>query len=203
PVPLLTAVLLLTLSAGRAVTGQQPASAQEQVFRAGVERGALNFMAVDKDNRPVTDLKPSDLRLTVAGRERPIQTLQFVKLVSDDVADGRYSGATRLPPPYATNNVTEIGRSIILLFHHESIRPGNDQQARDAAKRFVDTLAPYDRVALVTIPFGKIEVDRTMNHDRVKSALDYIAGHATTSMPTVGPKLAWLEEFVQGLSTIE
>ena len=204
PASPLTVSLLLSLTAGAAATGlQTPASPQQPVFRAGVELVALNVMAVDNDNRPVTDLKPSDLRLTVAGRERPIQTLQFVKLVSDDVSEGRVAGATRLPPAYATNNVTEIGRSIILLFHHESIRPGNDQQARDAAKRFVDTLAPYDRVALVTIPFGKIEVDLTMNHDRVKSALDYIAGHATTSMPTVGPELAWLEEFVQGLSTIE
>lgn len=205
PAPLLTAGLLLMLPAGGAATDQQSASSSQQqpVFRAGVELVALNFMAVDKENRPVTDLKPSDLRLTVAGRERPIQTLQFVKLVTDDVAEGRVSGATRLPSPYATNNVNEIGRSIILLFHHESIRPGNDQQARDAAKRFVDTLAPYDRVALVTIPFGKIEVDLTMNHDRVKSALDYIAGHLTTAMPTVGPKLSWLVEFVQGLSAIE
>jgi hypothetical protein len=55
----------------------------------------------------------------------------------------------------------------------------------------------------VTIPFGRIEVDLTMNHERVKSALDYIAGHSQTSLPTVGPKLSWLEEFVRGLSTIE
>ena len=196
----LAAVVTFLLALALGVSARQQ---QQPVFRAGVELVALNFMAVDKDNRPVTDLKPSELRLTVAGRERPIQTLQFVKLVTDDVAEGRVAAGTRLPPPYATNNVTEIGRSIILLFHHESIRPGNDQQARDAAKRFVDTLAPYDRVALVTIPFGRIEVDLTMNHDRVKSALDYIAGHTTTAMPTVGPKLSWLVEFVQGLSTIE
>ena len=199
----LTAVVALSLASALGLGANQQTPQQQPVFRAGVELVALNFMAVDKDNRPVTDLKPDELRLTVAGRERPIQTLQFVKLVTDEVAEGRYSGAARLSPPYATNNVNEIGRSIILLFHHESIRPGNDQQARDAAKRFVDTLAPYDRVALVTIPFGRIEVDLTMNHDRVKSALDYIAGHSTTSMPTVGPKLAWLEEFVKGLSTIE
>src|ERR1043165_4036197 len=133
----LTALVGFVLVLALGVAAQQTPPSQQPVFRAGVELVALNFIAVDKDNKPVTDLKPADLRLTVNGRERPIQTLQFVKLGADDGAEGRYKGDNRLPPPYATNNVTEIGRSIILLFHHESIRPGNDQQAGDPATRFV------------------------------------------------------------------
>ena len=49
----------------------------------------------------------------------------------------------------------------------------------NSAKRFVDTLTPEDRVAVVAIPGPGELVDFTNNHDRVREALLRIVGHAT------------------------
>ena len=46
----------------------------------------------------------------------------------------------------------------------------------DTAGRFLDTLSPEDRVAVVTIPFGGPRIDFTTNHGRVREQLALIVG---------------------------
>ncbi len=152
-----------------------PVAAQQQTpqFRVGTDLVAIDFLAYGKDGRPIADLKPSDLVLKVDGKTREIKALQFVKLAA---TGGSASAAG--PAPFGANDADSPGRTVIIVVDHEQIRPGEGKAAFDAAGRFLDRLAPADRVGVVTLPNGKVEQDLTTNHPRVRAALSAITGKA-------------------------
>jgi VWFA-related protein len=150
--------------------------AQQPQFRAGTDLVAVDFQLVDQNGRPVADLKPGELTLKVDGRTRDIKALQFVRVA-------RTSGETpapvaSLPLPFASNDAITPGRIVIIVVDHEHLRPGEGKAAIDAAGRLVERLSPSDRIGLVTLPYGRVEVDLTTNHARVRTALEGIVGRA-------------------------
>jgi VWFA-related protein len=68
---------------------------------------------------------------------------------------------------------------VLIVVDHEQIGAADGKAAIDAASRFLDRLGPLDRVGVVTLPNGRIEVDLTTNHRRVRQALSTITGKAT------------------------
>jgi hypothetical protein len=88
------------------------------------------------------------------------------------------------------------------VIDHEQIRAADSKAAIDAAKSFVDRLTPIDRVAVVTLPNGKVEVDLTTNKERVKAALGTVVGRAVrrTSISNISlnEALTVLEEVLDG-----
>jgi VWFA-related protein len=172
----LLASLALIVLAAVTVAGQQTASPQ---FRAGTELVAVDFQVIDEAGRPVTDLKPGELTLKVDGRARDIRALQFVKVAGTSTESP--GPITSLPLPFATNDAVSPGRIIIIVIDHEQLRPGEGKAAIEAAGRLVDRLSAADRVGLVTLPNGRVEVDLTTNHERVRKALATIVGRAPRS----------------------
>ncbi|MGE5836359.1 MAG: VWA domain-containing protein [Acidobacteriota bacterium] len=158
--------------AAAAVAAQQTAPQ----FRAGTELVAVDFQVIDEAGRPVTDLKPGELTLKVDGRTRDIRALQFVKVAATSTESP--GPVTSLPLPFATNDAISPGRIIIIVIDHEQLRPGEGKAAIEAAGRLVDRLSAADRVGLVTLPNGRVEVDLTTNHERVRKALATIVGRA-------------------------
>ena len=67
----------------------------------------------------------------------------------------------------------------MILVDQGNIRTGSARAVMNSAKRFVDTLTPEDRVAVVAIPGPGELVDFTNNHDRVREALLRIVGQAS------------------------
>jgi VWFA-related protein len=145
-------------------------------FRAGTDLVAVDFQVVDEQGRPVTDLKPGEVTLRVDGRARDIRALQFVKVARTSVETP--APVAPLALPFATNDAITPGRIVIIVVDHEQLRPGEGKAAIDAAGRLVDRLSPTDRVGLVTLPNGSVEVDLTTNHARVKTALKNVVGRA-------------------------
>lgn len=170
------APLVSIVLAAAAVAAQQNASPQ---FRAGTELVAVDFQVIDEAGRPVTDLKPGELTLKVDGRARDIRALQFVKVAGTSTESP--GPITSLPLPFATNDAVSPGRIIIIVIDHEQLRPGEGKAAIEAAGRLVDRLSAADRVGLVTLPNGRVEVDLTTNHERVRKALATIVGRAPRS----------------------
>ena len=158
--------------AAAAVAAQQNAPQ----FRAGTELVAVDFQVIDAAGRPVTDLKPGEVTLKVDGRTRDIRALQFVKVAATSTESP--GPVTSLPLPFATNDAISPGRIIIIVIDHEQLRPGEGKAAIEAAGRLVDRLSAADRVGLVTLPNGRVEVDLTTNHERVRKALATIVGRA-------------------------
>lgn len=170
------ALLASIVLAASAVAAQQNVSPQ---FRAGTELVAVDFQVIDEAGRPVTDLKPGELTLKVDGRTRDIRALQFVKVAATSTESP--GPVTSLPLPFATNDAVSPGRIIIIVIDHEQLRPGEGKGAIEAAGRLVDRLSAADRVGLVTLPNGRVEVDLTTNHERVRKALATIVGRAPRS----------------------
>jgi VWFA-related protein len=182
--PLPGVVLALALGAsGLARTQTRPPPApqppQTPTFRGVTELVAVDFLAIDADGRPIADLKPGELTLTVDGKPRDIQSLKFLQLApANPPAKGSVPFAKAAPVPFGSNVQRDAGRTIILLFHHTSIEPGDERLARDAMLRLLDTLTARDRVALITFSQGAVLVDLTTDHDRVRAALQTVTGHA-------------------------
>ena len=149
---------------------------QQPQFRGGTDIVPLDFLAYGANGMPVTDLAAKEIRLLVDGRARDIRSFQFVRLSVTSVEAP--AAAPPLPLPFGSNQGDTPGRSVVIVIDHEQMRPTDSKAAMDAAKGFVDRLTPVDRVAVVTLPNGRVETDLTTNHARAKAALDKVIGRA-------------------------
>lgn len=134
---------------------------------------AMDFSVVSADGSPVTDLRPDEVTLKIDGRTRAIRSLEYVPV--------RATAGIDTPQPFGSNVATEDGRAIVLIVDFESIRPGREAALREHIGQFVRTLAPNDRVALVTVPYGGVKVDLTADHARLTPALIALSGQAPSS----------------------
>ncbi len=160
-VRLLAALLLLSA-----------APAAQQYVLSNEDRArlvAIDFTAFDADGRPVTDLRPEDVTLRIDGRTRAIRALEWIP-----------AGATtrRVPPPFASNTLTEDSRAVLFVIDDETLKPGREQELKTEIKTFVSRLGAADRVALVTVPYGGMKSDFTLDRDRFLAALDPLTGRA-------------------------
>lgn len=167
--------VLVGLTGAPIASEQQAAGPQ---FRAGTDLVAVDFQVVDESGRPITDLKPGEIVLKVDGRVRDIKALQFIKVARTSADAPAPAAVASLPLPFASNDAVVPGRIVILVVDHEHIRPGEGKAAIEAAGRLVDRLSVTDRVGLVTLPNGGVQVDLTTNHARVRKALERIIGVA-------------------------
>jgi VWFA-related protein len=178
---ILLAMAVVAASTPASVRGQ--AQNQQPVFRAGVELLTVDVTVVDRDGRQVTDLRPEEFAVEVDGRSRAVISAEYVKLVDDTpLPVGAARPPARSPSPdeafFSTNARTLTpGRLIVLLVDQGNIRTGQGRLMMRSAARFVDSLSPADRVALVAIPRGAL-VDFTTEHERVREALLATAGQA-------------------------
>ena len=156
--------------AGRPVAHRQdPAT---PVFTSGVELVPVDFLVLTPEGDPILDLKPEEVTIRVDGRLRALRSLQWIQVARGSGPDGW------IPPPFGSNTATDAGRGVIIALEDESLHTGREVPLRNAVKRFLDGLAPRDRVALVTMPYGGLRVDFTNEHDRVARSLASITGQA-------------------------
>ena len=167
--------LLAAVFSAISLAAQQAPAPQ---FRAGTDLVAVDFQLVDESGRPITDLKPGELVLKVDGRTRDIRALQFVKVARSSAEAPVNTAVASQPLPFASNDAITPGRIVIIVVDHEHLRPGEGKAAIDAAGRLVERLSVTDRIGLVTLPNGRVEVDLTTNHERVRKALAGIVGRA-------------------------
>ncbi len=130
---------------------------------------AVDFTALGPDGLPVTDLTTADVTLRIDGRTRPITSLEYVSTTT---------AASRVPPPFGTNAVTNNARTVLLVIDDETLRPGREAELREDIQKFLAKLNPADRVALVTVPFGGMKADFTTDHSRIMKAMGTIVGRA-------------------------
>jgi VWFA-related protein len=127
----------------------------------------------------LTGLASADFTLLVDGKPRAITTADLLS----------YSAETGDAPPanvdpaelaliassYSSNAGTLPGRLFVLAIDQGNMTLGGGRGAMEAVGRFVDRLAPADRVALVTLPAGPA-VEFTSEHGLVKAAAAKIVG---------------------------
>lgn len=154
-------------------------------FKSTVDLVQVDVSVVDKNGRPVTDLTGQDFTLSVDGRPRRIASAEFVSIA------GTVGTAPARAVEYSSNAGAAGGRLIMLVVDSENIGIGRGKSAFEAARRFVGTLNPADRVALVVLPGVGPQVEFTTNHALVQSLLAKAAGRGSDEL---GPKRIGLSE---------
>lgn len=154
-------------------------AAQQTSFRSSAELVSIDLLVTDAEGQPVGDLTTKDFTLKVDGKVRALQSAQFVRLADPNRPVSTIVSArpTAVAAPFATNTDPK-GRTFIFAIDQDQIHAGNEKPAIDAALRLLDRLPPDDRVAVVTLPRGKIEADLSTNRAETRAALSRIAGHA-------------------------
>ena len=148
-------------------TPQQAAPAEPQAV-------TVLFRALLADGRPFADVRLEDVELKVDGRRRTPGSLQFVQPGSGEAASAR----AEVPPPFVTNLRGAALRDTILVVEDESIGVSMGQAVQDAARQFVSHLAPQDRVGVVTIPRGGVNVGLTTDRAKIQAAISALSGRA-------------------------
>jgi VWFA-related protein len=193
--------LLLLFVSGTHPSAQQPAKPDSSSLTELVD-----FLAVSDSGKPVTDLAPGEVSFKIDGRPRAISSLQFIELASATPAD-RTSLSAPLPVPYGSNRLDDAGRLVLIAMDRESIRPGRERPAREAALRFLSGLSPRDRVGLASLP--RVEVELTNDHEQVRDALMRMTGlspqeHAASDAACRGRLiLNTLASMLQSLAAID
>lgn len=175
-----TAFLLCSLATASLAGAQGTAQPQAPVFRAGVDLVSVDVTALDGNGRQVTDMAAGDFQVEVDGNRRTVSTLEYVRLADPLRTVTTSTAPPPVPDPFSSSNAKGAprGRLIVLLIDQGNIRTGAARPAMNSAKKFVDTLTPEDRVAVVAIPSPGELVDFTTNHDKVREALLRVVGNA-------------------------
>jgi len=158
----LPAVACLALAG---VHAQQPPT-----FKSGVEVVLIDVTVVDRNGQPVGDLRPDDFNVTVDGMARSVASAQFLKYETRTITVRNKSAgavpAVRVAPPPP--------RNVLIVIDEDSMGPADGLAARQAAARFIDKLAPTDRLGVVTIPRVKSQVTFSTRRQEARKALDTI-----------------------------
>jgi VWFA-related protein len=169
------------------VSGQQPQDPRprtqdpQPVFRAGIELVTVDVTALDNNTgRQVTDLTIKDFEVEIDGDRRQVTSAEYVRSVDPLRVIGAPHKVVVPDETFSSSNAkgAPSGRLILILVDQGNIRTGSARSVMNSAKKFVDTLTPEDRVAVVAIPGPGELVDFTNNHDRVREALLRIVGQA-------------------------
>jgi hypothetical protein len=153
------------------LTAQVPASAPRPV-----EPFSLEFLALGSDGAPLPDLTPEQVQLKLDGKARTLRTLEWVPIFDPRTADGKR--LLPMPPPFATNLSHDGTRTILFVLDDYSFRPGRERPIREVVRKFLGTLAPRDKVTLVTVPYGGLKMDFTTEHERIDIELSKLVGQA-------------------------
>ena len=173
------------------VLSAQTSGEQRPTFRAGVDVIEIDVSVIDGDGRPITDLEASDFTVTIDGEPRRVVQAPFVSLRPAEPDEHREPELQDVF--YTSNSIEARGRLIVLAVDEESILFGEGRHVMRAAGAFIDRLSPADRVALLAIPQPGVYIDFTSNHDRVRDAVDGMAGLG--SRPPVTLNIGLYEAF--------
>ncbi len=181
----LAAAVLIALGASTSLaqSTQAPSPTPQvpsPVFRAGVDLVTLDVTALDNNGRQVTDLTTADFQVEIDGDRRQITSAEYVRSADPLRVIGTPHKVVVPDETFSSSNAkgAPSGRLIVILVDQGNIRTGSARAVMNSAKRFVDTLTPEDRVAVIAVPGPGELVDFTTNHDRVREALLRIVGQA-------------------------
>ena len=107
----------------------------------------IQASAVDGKGNPVTDLKPSEFEVWIAGYRVPIETVTVV-----------------------TPSTPDRGRLIVLLLDDITLQPIMVARAREVARRFVDGMQPDDRIGVLMLNSGGMQL--TSEPARLRQQID-------------------------------
>ena len=143
-------------------------------FETGVNVVLVDVHVVDRQGKPILDLKPDDFDVMVSGKRRRVTSVQLVDYTPAPAG----AGTTPKPAtePGEASTPPRPRRMYILAIDEHSLHAGNAQAAVQAAESFIAKLAPDDLVGLHAYPTGSARHDLTTDHASVRRALAHVTG---------------------------
>ena len=159
----------------QAATPAQGQTDSAPTFRAGVDLVTVDVTVLDRNGRPIDDLKPEDFTVKIDGTSRRVVAAELVKAGADANVKQGQTGSVAFDA-----GRTPV-RKILIAVDQLAIPPGSLRPLLDAAGRFIDSLAPKDLVGLVTFPGPGPRTDFTTDKAVVKRAMQGLIGTPATS----------------------
>ena len=145
-------------------------------FETGVDLISVDVHVVDKQGRPIADLKPDDFEVDISGRRRKIASVQFVSYGVPNAPGLKTRPTTEAAPPASAPDATRPRRMFVLAVDEHSLHTSNAMAAVTASERFIDRLQPDDLVGVYAYPTGVAQHDLTTDHAAVRKVLQKIGG---------------------------
>jgi VWFA-related protein len=146
----------------------KPAATAAPQFRTDVDLISVEAQVLDRQGRPVQGLGPEAFEVTIDGRKH--------RVVSAQLVDSHPAGDRALALP-------ETSRTIMIAVDCASFSIATTRNAVQAARGFIERLAPADRVGLFAYPIGP-QLDPTTDHAAVIKALDRVTGQKEPPLPS-------------------
>ena len=146
---------------------------RQPAYRSGVEVIVIDVNVVDKSHVPVGDLTAEDFIVSVDYKPRRVVSAQFLRYT---VRTATTTERDTVPAPGTATpiNVPLVlspARNVLIVIDEDSMEPGDGLLVQREAAKFIDRLAPDDRIGVVTIPRVQSEVTMTKTREDVKAAL--------------------------------
>ena len=162
-------VFILLALAARGAGAQEPADrrgqAQEQVL---VERVVVDAHVIGPDGNPIPNLGPADFHVTVDGKPVALESVDWLPAGAPEVDAAAIAALTPADGAAAAPDIAP-GRLIVLFFQtdHEVSRLTGLLRMGIQARRFLGTLQPTDRVAVLSYD-SKLKLRQDFTDDRPK-----------------------------------
>ena len=172
---ILALLFLAAAAAPVAAQSQTPPPVAEQgpTFRTGVDVVSVDVAVVDRNGKPVQDLRAPEFTVRIDGEERRVVSAELVRI---DIEAAKKQVADK-SETFFTSNLTPInGRMILVAVDQSNVRPGSLTAIMTAAQKFVDHLSPLDQVAFIAFPEPGVQVNFTTDRLRIKQAMRGLIG---------------------------
>lgn len=146
--------VVLTLVAAAAVAMAAQDSAQQPVFRSGVDAVTVDVTVLDKDGKPVRDLTAADFEVREGGK---LQTVTAFRLIeTDDGLDDSRAQREILSFDEHRSEVARADNRLFVVFLDDyHVRRENGMRVREQLSAFLSQLSAHDLVAIAT-PFSSV-----------------------------------------------
>jgi VWFA-related protein len=167
PVTCLCTLALVSTSVVLLVGQRQPS------YRSGVEVIVIDVNVVDTSHVPVGDLTAKDFIVSVDHKPRRVASSQFLRYAmrTATTTDRDTVPAPGRATPINVPAVPSPARNVLIVIDEDSMEPGDGLLVQREAAKFIDRLAPDDRIGVVTIPRMQSEVTMTKIREDAKAAL--------------------------------
>lgn len=148
-------VASLIMAAALPLVGDAQSPSSQPTFRTGTTLVEVSAI-VTADGRPIADLRQDEVTVLDNGEPQPIAVFERVDLGRGELPSQR--------------------RDFVLVLDDLHIAPARTALAMDAALRFVDALAPHDRLAMVNTGLGDLHLELTTERAPARALLRKFRG---------------------------
>src|SRR5262245_52119498 len=171
----------LILAAALAMPALFPGVDQEPAHRGGyreearVERVIVDAYVIDSHGNPIPDLSPENFRVRVDGKPVVLESVDWLPADKPEAAPLEAFDTSEAAPAEPGAPQIPPGRLLVFFFQtdHTPIRLVGLMRMRIQARKFLDSLLPTDRVAVLSFDSHlKLRQDFTDDRGKIRSAID-------------------------------